>query len=222
MEVNDVVDAPCNSCGQATRHLVVAVRRHRNWTDAAVELEEQEPDWFEEHALLECGGCQTISTRVDFFYEDAFLSTEYYPPRVSRRAPKWLDKLPHSLSALLDEIYVSLAANSRRLALMGARATLDIVMSDKVGASGSFQQRLEKLTQRGFIGTKNANLLAAALDAGHAATHRAYSPSPETLDEIMDILENLIQAIYVLPAAMREIRKHTPRRPSPRRRPSVK
>jgi len=112
----------------------------------------------------------------------------------------------------LDEIYAALDADSRRLALMGARTVVDMVLTDKVGDAGSFAQRLTALERQGFIGKKNREILESALEAGHAATHRAYNPSPKVLLGVMDIVENVLQAVYVLEETAKELDKATPKR----------
>lgn len=112
----------------------------------------------------------------------------------------------------MEEVYKSLDADGRRLALMGARALVDITILDKVGDAGSFQQKLQLMVQKGFLSRESSEYLAAALDAGNAAAHRGYYPGSDQLNHVMDIVENLLQAAYVLKDAAAELRKTTPQR----------
>jgi len=112
----------------------------------------------------------------------------------------------------MDEIYSALHANSRRLALMGARTVVDMLLMDKVGDLGTFSEKLAQLEGHGFVGRKNREFLGAALDAGNAAAHRGYQPKKEHLDHVMDIVENLLQAVYILEEAADELKKSTPAR----------
>lgn len=203
--------APCSSCGRETKHLVLATR-----TTLELEGDEEEgqfPIAANKFLLLECCGCEAVCLRHDYeYYPDRDTTTRYFPPPLSRRRPKWLYALPEKFSSLLREVYASLASDSRRLAVMGARALVDIVMEDKVGDLGSFARKLEELEAQGVISRLNRQYLAAALDAGSAAAHRGHSPTVVAVEQVMDIVENLIEAVYVLPKAAAELERETPPR----------
>ena len=163
--------------------------------------------------MLECCGCEVVCLRhTHVWSEDPEPEITYYPPPVSRAMPQWRHKLPAKLNSLVGEIYTALHADSRRLALMGARTAIDIVLLEKVGDRGSFEQKLVALEKQGFVGQRSRQILEAALDAGSAAAHRGYLPEKEHLASVMDIVENILQAVYVLEGAAAELRKTTPRR----------
>jgi hypothetical protein len=124
----------------------------------------------------------------------------------------WSRDLPIQLQSLITEIYAALADDSRKLAVMGARTILDIVMTQKVGRLGTFRSRLEALEAKGFIGKANREILKTALDTGNAPTHRAYAPTSDIVNEIMDIIENLLQEIYISPKSLKKIKRSPPRR----------
>ena len=139
---------------------------------------------------------------------------------VSRHKPEWFYQIPGSMLSLFKEIYNSLAADTRALPMMGARALLDMVIVDKVGDVGTFNDKLKALESQGFISKKNRETLDAALDAGSAAAHRGYAPKLEEVHAVMDIVENLLQAIYVLDKIAVEIKKSTPARPAVKKKAS--
>lgn len=211
MHVNEVVASPCNNCGHPTNHLVVAARHFEAWFG-----EEGNgglrPDLEYDYAMLECGGCQSISLRVDEILDGTLFSTNFYPPRVQRKKPAWSRDVPIQLQSLITEVYAALADDSRKLAVMGARTILDIVMTQKVGRLGTFQSRLEALEAKGFIGKANREILRATLDARSASAQRAYAPTSDIVNKIMDIIENLLQAVYILPKSLKKIRRGTPQR----------
>ena len=212
MQVNEVVISPCNSCGHPTNHLVVAVRHFEAWFEQEDLEGGAPPDAEYEYTMLECGGCQSISLRVDELLDGALFSTTFYPPRVQRRKPAWSRDLPIRLQSLIAEIYAALAVDSRKLAVMGARTILDIVMTQKVGRLGTFQSRLKVLEAKGSIGKANREMLEAALEARSAAAQRAYAPTSDIVNEIMDIVENLLHAVYIVPKSLKKIKRSTPRR----------
>jgi hypothetical protein len=50
-----------------------------------------------------------------------------------------------------------------------------------------------------------------------SAAHRGYAPKKTQVDAVMDIIENLLQAIYIFPEMAEEIEKSTPPRPKAKR-----
>jgi len=169
--------------------------------------------------MLECCGCESVTLRHTFeFSEEPEPTVTYYPPPVSRPSPKWERDLPLDVRSLMREIYSALHADNRRLALMGARTVVDLLLRHKVGDIGTFAQKLARLETEGFIARQNARYLAAALDAGSAAAHRGYEPRKEHLGHVMDIVENVLQAVYILENAADELQKATPTRRVVRRK----
>jgi hypothetical protein len=72
-------------------------------------------------------------------------------------------------------VYRSLAADNVRLPMMGARALVDMLIVQKVGDVGSFQQKLAALERKGIVGSQGRDVLSAALDIGNAAAHRGHA-----------------------------------------------
>lgn len=218
MEEDRTTRVLCNRCGTVTLHRFVGSNAVWGWFDKRPDDSPNRPDeadWSEEYDLLQCCGCDDVCVRRqrhDDAPEDSEPQVYFYPPRLSRRRPKWFSALPLDLVALLDEVYSALAADSRRLALMGARAVIDMVLVEKVGDKGTFPDKLDALESRGFIEAGNRDQLAAAIDAGHAAAHRGYEPSADDIGHVLDIVESLLQSAYVLDDAARGLRQHTPRR----------
>jgi hypothetical protein len=120
---------------------------------------------------------------------------------------------------LSEEIYVALQNNGRRLALMGARTLVDMLMQKEIGDLGSFERKLEELEKHGLISTQGRDVLSVALDAGNAAAHRGYKPEEGDLNAVMDIVENLLEATYHLSKVAASVKKSTPTRSSKPRKP---
>lgn len=212
MQVNEVVTSPCNRCGHPTNHLVVAIRHFEAWFEQEEVEAGAPPDVEYEYAMLECGGCLSISLRVDERLDGALFGTTFYPPRVGRAKPAWSIDLPVQLQSLITEIYAALADDSRKLAVLGARTILDIVMTQEVGRLGTFQSRLKALEAKGFMGKGNREILGAALEARSETAQRPYAPTSDIVNEIMDIIENLLQAVYIFPKSLSKIKRRMPRR----------
>ncbi len=210
MNENEIIKIHCNQCARVTKHL----RLIQKVIKGSEAIDQYGPvSWQDTYNLLECCGCENISLQhLSWFSETDEIVEKNYPPPVSRRIPEWKYKLPHQISSLLDEIYNALHANSRRLVVMGARTIVDMVILDKVGDIGSFKEKLKALEVQGFIGKKNREFLTAALDAGSAAAHRGYAANPEEIGHVMDIVENLLEAVFVLEEAAENLKKSIPSR----------
>jgi hypothetical protein len=198
--VTDQASAPriervhCNSCGQETKHEVIAQRRQEGSQpyDDHISIW-----WVTTYTLFECCGCETVCLRKEFHFSEWDNDTsqvEFFPPAMSRDLPVWSNRLPQEEQELLTEIYRALAAGSARLVLMGARTLVDMFMLRQIGDVGGFGQKLKKLQDEGYLSSKNREVLAAALDAGSASAHRGYKPSAEHLSAVMDIVENVLHA----------------------------
>jgi len=186
-----ILRAHCNQCSGPTKHSLVAKREVSGKSDDGSFLAE----WGTVYRMLECCGCESVLLRADHWHSDYDMSdeVEYYPPRLSRRPPTWMWQLPNEWRFLLREVYTALQADSKRLAIMGARALIDIYMNDTVGDLGGFQQKLGALVSKGHLSSTDKEILTAALEAGHAAAHRGHSLKEEEVCHVMDIVENLLQ-----------------------------
>jgi hypothetical protein len=174
----EIIRCHCNICGHNTNHSILEQR---------IINDQDESDgywWSDTYELLQCLGCDAICLR--HFMEDASGDeTEiFYPPPISRRAPSWIWRLPADMKELLNEIYVALHNDSRRLALMGARTLVDMLMLKEVGDKGTFSTKLKNLQEKGIISDQNREVLTVALDAGSAAAHRGYNPCQRARESI--------------------------------------
>jgi hypothetical protein len=104
---------------------------------------------------------------------------------VVRSRPKWLrlypdpfmslfdgeeTDVPEIVREIMDEVYQALHNKSRRLVAMGARATLEHVMIDKVGDVGNFRDKMDKMETDGYLSRRQRMDLGTILDA---ATRRS-------------------------------------------------
>ena len=200
----------CNRCARETNHHVLRTRDFSESFEVEGYGDTYQSDRYE---LLECAGCENISMRrIQYVELTDDTDVTIYPPPVARRRPHWLSSLPNKQRLLMDQIYTALDANSRALAVMGARAVVDMVLVAQVGDTGGFGEKLKAAEAQGVISKKNREVLTAALDAGNAAAHRGHQPSPTDVSAVMDIVENLLQAVYQLDSLAERLKQTTPRR----------
>jgi len=198
----------CNQCRGKTVHRLVK-RMNDSGTD-----DETGFWWSTTFDMLQCGGCREVLLRRRFdFSENAEPEIRIFPPPMSRYLPDWRYDIPAKMRVLLEEIYRSLDATNVRLPMMGARTLVDTLVVEKVGDVGTFEDKLREMEKQGFISRANREVLSAAFDAGSATSHRSHAFSPEEVDSVMDIVENMLQAVYVLPDVAKKLKKATPARP---------
>jgi hypothetical protein len=211
MPEENIIRAHCNDCGQQTRHGVRAT--YAACLEDYVEEIGTEAEERRTLEIIQCLGCEQLSIRALAEHEIYGTATpQFYPPRISRRSPRWRDQLPNSIQAMVSEVYKALQSGSPRLATIGARTLIDLVILDKIGDAGTFRDKLLKLEEAGYVGKKSAEFIATALDAGSAAAHRGVAPDALNLSRIMDIVESLLESVYVLDDAASELRKTIPPR----------
>jgi hypothetical protein len=211
--------AHCNTCSSQTNHFILHSAK-REWRE-----EVDDGHYLNETALydmVQCCGCDEIKLKVRAFGPWPDCETDYYPPAIFRRRPDWMHQLQldsfsggvkESLASLLGEVYRALQNNMPRLAVMGVRAVLEVVMTDKVGDNQSFAKNLEKFTKEGYIGTRQADRIMAVLDAGGAAIHRGYEPTTADVISMVNLTENLVESIYFHDDSIQEVAKRVPQRP---------
>jgi hypothetical protein len=119
----------------------------------------------------------------------------------------------YKVESLLNEIYAAIHEDLRVLATTGVRTLIDMVISEQVGDVGDFPVKLSAVEKGGFISPKNREFLKVTIDAGSASAHRGFKPSQKELNLLLDIAENLIASIYILPDEVKALSKKVPKRP---------
>lgn len=178
-------------------------------------------DWF----FLRCRGCHAISIKHEYWHsadlgpdDKPSRTTEFFPSRVSRKTPDWQNSMdfimmcPIEVNNLLHELYICLRNGCAASATMLVRSILEQMMIEKVGDHGSFKANLAQLQTHDFVSGMQREFIETALEAGHASIHRAYVPSPMDLTTLVDILEGIIQAVYVHSNQASVLKKRIPPR----------
>lgn len=211
----EVLWSHCNECGNETKHDVVHIASRRRTYDVDRYSVDVGTGW----KVLQCRGCEEITLRrVDWCSEDdpsdGPSPATFFPPRVSRRKPAWAIRydLPPEYLGLLDETYTALHADSRRLAMMGARALIDAVICRNAGDQQNFARGLDALVEKYLISEQDRGIIEAAVNVGHASAHRGHNPTPDEVNVVIDIVERLIHT-EILAKQAQELQKSTPPRP---------
>jgi uncharacterized protein DUF4145 len=158
----------------------------------------------------------------DPYSEEHFEEISYYPSRIARRTPDWINDrevlfylLEVPVIPLMQEVYRAVYNESRRLAAMSIRASLEILMIDKVGDQGSFKANVDALQQEGYLSVRQSLTLASILEAGHATIHRGWVPTHKDITTLLDITESIIETVYLHEWRARDLEKNIPKRRRP-------
>lgn len=153
-----------------------------------------------------------------WFSENDGSTITYYPPASARPEPGWFRDLWKStppgavVEELIKEIYTALHNGSLRLAAIGVRSLLEHMMIEKVGDKGTFGRNVAAFRDAKLITDPQAEFLTTTLEAGHASTHRAWKPTTNQMEILMDLTESVIEAVYVLPGKLAELKAKIPPR----------
>ncbi len=213
----------CNLCGGDRHHSQLAEHFH-DWRDEVGGDDDYPPmivTGKEVYVLLRCCGCDTVSLQhKSYFSENDRPSIKVYPPRQFRKPPIWFQELDGILVTetiafiprLLKEIYGSMYSQHRAVSAMGIRALIELIMIDKIKDQGSFRKNVDAFQTGGFISAFQRSMLEPTLEFGHASMHRNHAPKMQELIAALDITENLIHTLYVLPDKAAQLEKTVPKR----------
>jgi hypothetical protein len=212
--------AHCNQCAGETNHFVQHVIQ-RDWPEF-----DDEGDLFivevAKYETLQCCGCEDVRVRVTS--TGPYPTTVgYWPGATLRRIPLWIHDVDlvapaegshkKAIYALLREVYQALQNAQPALASMGMRAILEAVMVDKVQDQGTFAKNLEVFASAGYVGTLQLQHIEAVLDVGGAAIHRGHIPEMDDLLPLLNLVEQVVESIYVREGEIARAAGRVPPRP---------
>jgi hypothetical protein len=217
--------AHCNKCLRWTNHVVVHSLQ-TTWEDVIDEDEGYSIDGGDIWDLLQCRGCDSVRMKHRHWFSEDYddrgrptVHTEFFPPTSTRQKPIWRrNLLPlvwglERFNGLMDEIYNALAQGSFRLAAMGIRALVERLMIDQVEDKGTFEQNMAAFFKAGYVAQVQQGLFKDTLiEAGHAAMHRDFEPTADTINTLLDIVEGIMHTVYYAPVAAEQAKKTIPPR----------
>jgi len=81
-----------------------------------------------------------------------------------------------------------------------------------VGDIGSFAEKLHKLEEKRLITPKKRKIIENLLKVGHASIHRGHFPTDKNLQVVMNIVDHLLEELYVLDKTSESLRASVPKR----------
>ena len=184
--------------------------------------------------ILECCGCERVYFRRDYWFSEwetigshpvtgepqleRDVDTHYWPSPVTRQRPTWLDKITEAdrdLGMLLNEMYSALDNDLRVLAAIAARTVFDRSAELlEIDPAISFRKKLEGLIANGKIGIDEQSTFEVLVDAGSAAAHRGWRPTPEELSTMIDMVESFLHRSFVVGEGIANLKASIPIKPN--------
>ena len=207
---------PCAKCLGETRHKVLQS------VDISGEAPEFEFYYGENFQIVQCQGCDSVSFRKchsdseDCSYDEDteephhIETVELYPRRVAGRHKLRQDYfLPSAVSRIYSETHSALCNEQPILAGIGIRALVETVCKEKAAVGSNLEQKIDNLVANGVLTQAGAETLHSMRILGNEAAHEVKPHSEETLNLAMDVVEHLLNDVYILPAATRKLPKRT-------------
>lgn len=207
-EIREVV---CNHCDNTTNHLVCS-SIEIFWGNDDI----QGVDIYE---MIQCSGCNSISFRISSSNSDDVdqdingdlihpETVEIYPNRLmGRTALEDIYSLPEKIRSIYKETHTALCTKLKILAGIGIRALIEAVCSEEKTKGGTLEKRIDDLVIKEVLTKRNADILHKTRLLGNEAAHEIKAPSDLELDVAFDIVENLLETVYIIPKKAERLKK---------------
>ena len=199
----------CGVCKSETAHLVLvnadaSGTSNRGWND--------ELHWSESYQVVQCMGCKNISFCK--IYSDS--DTGYYQvapdeweherhvqvfPNPTEGRVEISDSvlLPDNVSRIYKETIKTLNQSQPVLCGIGIRALLEAVVKEKKATGKDLYHKIDNLVGQGVLTKEGASILHKLRSMGNDAAHEVKPHAAVQLSLAMDVVEHLLQGVYILP-----------------------
>ena len=196
---------PCENCQNITCHKVIySIFSTERYGDG-------EPRDFIRFEIIQCLGCKRISFKkqtqceADFSYDqfgsqEINTTIELFPPRVEGRHKlknSW--RLPMQLKRVYDETNTAINNDQRILATIGIRTLIEAICVNKACNGKNLWEKINNLVKIGILTIDGAKILQHLRGLGNRAAHKIELPELEDLNLAMDVVEHLLNGVYILP-----------------------
>lgn len=207
-------DLACIKCDGETCHKVLF--------SVNVLESEDEISVSREYEIIICQGCKEVSFRTssscseDMSYDLETGEVDYnediklYPSRIAgRKQVKDMYFLPDEVLKIYKETHGALCGRLSILAGIGIRALVESVCREKEAQGSNLENKIDDLVTKGVLTHDSAQTLHSTRLLGNKSAHKTTAASDDELDIAMDIVENLIKTVYVIPQKAKRLNKKT-------------
>ena len=198
----------CHSCGKRTNHSVLAKEEIKSHPD-------EDFHYGENHIFAKCNGCDALTYAIETWSEDDWnphtgemeSTWKTYPRGATERKP--IDdehELPAKIRAIYREVVGAMNAQLPVLAGIGLRAVIEAICKDQGIKGNNLEKLIDGLATSGVLSKAQADILHSHRFLGNVAAHEIVSAQPRELVAAIEIAENILKTIYVLPSLSKQIK----------------
>ncbi|CAK8723630.1 DUF4145 domain-containing protein [Candidatus Electronema halotolerans] len=197
----------CHQCGKHTNHNVLIQEN----------VSSPDPDDSksgETHYFARCAGCEAFNYAIEEWYDNNRDTDtgEWYPilttyPQGSSELKPIDDvyELPFKVRLIYKEIISSMNAQLPVLSGIGLRALIESICRDQGIDGHNLEQLINGLATNGVLSKAQADILHTHRFLGNAAAHEITSAKPRELVAALEIAENILRTIYILPELSKQV-----------------
>jgi len=197
----------CHQCGKDTNHNVLVEEKVRS--------DEYDPyGWGQDHYFARCAGCDAFTYAIKEWCDDDWnpdtdeidWTWKTYPRGATDRKPiDEMYELPAKVQLIYKEIIGSMNAQLSVLSGIGLRALIESICKDQGIDGRNLEKRIDGLATKGVLSEAQADILHTHRFMGNVAAHEITSAKPNELVAALEIAENILRTIYVLPELSKQV-----------------
>lgn len=200
------IRVPCTNCRNPTTHGIlrdVEIDEYDQYSGIRV---------WDGYFIAQCLGCKAVSFVHESTCSENYeanpltgndklvVKTTLYPSRLQGRQPiHRADFVPEMVLRIYTETFRAMGEKMPILAGIGIRAIIETVGNEKHASGGNLEKRIDSLVQLGLITSDGAMILHSLRFLGNAAAHETKAHSDEELEAALDVVEHLLNSVYILP-----------------------
>lgn len=215
--VGEIYKLPCSACDLKTNHIVIKSVGNR-WSET--DYHSYSIEGLEMFEIVKCQGCENYSFRsTSTNSEDCFTDNEtgediypdhehVYPNRLEgRKLLQNTQYLPFEIQKVYKETHGALCSKFNVLAGVGIRTIAESVCKEEGAQGANLERRIDDLSAKGILTNQEAVTLHSTRILGNRTAHEIITPKDEELDVAMDIIENIIKTVYIIPKKAERLKK---------------
>jgi hypothetical protein len=215
--VGSIIAVPCGTCLVKTNHIVLE--------SAIVEGGNEEYDyWYKNnYQIIKCLGCSLVSFRKTHtnnmdsdtyenpdgtFTEVPIIKVELFPVHMEGRSKlKNAYMLPPLVRRVYEEVHKALGNQLPILASAGIRTLIESICHEKQAKGNNLKEKIDSLVALSVLTLQGAEILHFLRDLGNDSVHEFKTLDQDILEKCLDVIEPLLQNVYIIPRLASEIKK---------------
>lgn len=194
----------CEVCKIEQKHTVLRSVRKKDEYDHETAITEYE--------IVQCLNCDELSFRKEYSDSETYyydhetdeqaheFVVDVYPSRTAGRFKlKGVSLLPPLVRVAYEELIQALNGGQKILAGLGVRVLIEMVCKDKNAQGNNLYKKIDDLVGMGVLSSAGSEILHKLRSMGNDSAHEARPSSAEQLSLAMDVVDNLLDGVYIHP-----------------------